>query len=103
MNPQPDHWIKEMAENHEMIEPFVGHQVREVSGKKVISYGLSSYGYDIRVANNFKVFTNINNSIVDPKNFREETFVDITTDECIIPPNSFALAVSIEYLSLIHI
>lgn len=100
MNPQSDRWIREMAQNHRMIEPFVGHQVREASGKKVISYGLSSYGYDIRVANTFKVFTNINNSIVDPKNFREETFVDVTTDECIIPPNSFALAVSIEYFRI---
>lgn len=100
MNPQSDRWIKEMAEKHGMIDPFVDHQVSEAGGQEVISYGLSSYGYDLRVANTFKIFTNINNSIVDPKNFREETFVDITTDECIIPPNSFALAVSVEYFRI---
>lgn len=100
MSLQSDRWIREMAEKEGMIEPFIGHQVRESGGRKIISYGLSSYGYDIRVANNFKVFTNINNSIVDPKNFRKDAFVDITTDECIIPPNSFALAVSIEYFRI---
>lgn len=100
MSLQSDRWIREMAEKEGMIEPFVGRQVRESDGKKIISYGLSSYGYDIRVANNFKVFTNINNSIVDPKNFRNDAFVDITTDECIIPPNSFALAVSVEYFRI---
>lgn len=100
MSLQSDRWIREMAENHQMIEPFIGYQVRESDGKKIISYGLSSYGYDIRVANTFKVFTNINNSIVDPKNFRKETFVDTMTNECIIPPNSFALAVSIEYFRI---
>lgn len=100
MSLQSDRWIREMAEKEGMIEPFIGHQVRESNGKKIISYGLSSYGYDIRVASSFKVFTNINNSIVDPKNFQKDAFVDITTNECIIPPNSFALAVSIEYFRI---
>lgn len=100
MSLQSDRWIKEMAEKEGMIEPFVGHQVRELGGRKIISYGLSSYGYDIRVANTFKVFTNINNSIVDPKNFQKDAFVDIETEECIIPPNSFALAVSVEHFRI---
>ena len=89
-----------MAQNHEMIEPFVDGQVRYVEGKKVISYGLSSYGYDLRVANEFKVFTNLNNSLVDPKNFNENAFVHIEADECVIPPNSFALARSVEYFRI---
>ncbi|MGL4348757.1 MAG: dCTP deaminase [Chlamydiales bacterium] len=100
MSLQSDRWIKEMVEKEGMIEPFVGHQVRELGGRKIISYGLSSYGYDIRVANTFKVFTNINNSIVDPKNFQKDAFVDIETEECIIPPNSFALAVSVEHFRI---
>ena len=100
MSLQSDRWIREMAENHGMIEPFVDAQVRYYEGKKVISYGLSSYGYDLRVANEFKVFTNINNSIVDPKNFSESAFVHLEADECIIPPNSFALARSVEYFRI---
>ena len=100
MSLQPDSWIKEMAEKTEMIEPFVDHLVREENGKKVISYGLSSYGYDLRVSNQFKVFTNINNSLIDPKGFTENEFVHIETDECIVPPNSFALAVSVEYFRI---
>lgn len=100
MSPQPDKWIKKMAEEAEMIEPFVDHLVREKGGKKIISYGLSSYGYDLRVSNQFKVFTNLNNAIIDPKGFRENEFISIETDECIVPPNSFALAVSVEYFRI---
>ena len=85
-----------MAIEHGMIEPFEDRQVR--SG--VISYGLSSYGYDIRVANEFKVFTNINSTVVDPKNFDERSFVDVVADVCIIPPNSFALAKTVEYFRI---
>ncbi len=100
MSIQPDHWIKEMAEKAEMIEPFVDHLVREKEGKKIISYGLSSYGYDLRVDRHFKVFTNVHNSVVDPKGFNDKEFVDIEADTCIIPPNSFALAVSCEYFRI---
>ena len=89
-----DRWIKKMALEHGMIEPFEDRQVRQ----GVVSYGLSSYGYDIRVADEFKVFTNINSTVVDPKNFDERSFVDVKADVCIIPPNSFALAKTIEYL-----
>ena len=85
-----------MALEHKMIEPFEDRQVRE----GVISYGLSSYGYDIRVADEFKVFTNINSTVVDPKNFDARSFVDLKTDICIIPPNSFALAKTIEYFRI---
>lgn len=83
-----------------MIEPFVDGQVKEEDGRKLVSYGLSSYGYDLRVAEHFKVFTNVYNSIVDPKDFRDEAFVDIRSDTCIIPPNSFALARSVEYFRI---
>jgi dCTP deaminase len=100
MSLQSDRWIREMAQNHGMIEPFVDAQVRYVNEKKVISYGLSSYGYDLRVAGEFKVFTNLYNSLVDPKNFNENAFVTIEADECIIPPNSFALARSVEYFRI---
>lgn len=100
MSPQPDRWIHQMAQEHGMIEPFVDHLVRQSGGKKIISYGLSSYGYDLRVSNEFKVFTNINNSIVDPKNFSPNAFVDVIAEECIIPPNSFALAKSVEYFRI---
>jgi dCTP deaminase len=91
-----DRWIKKMALEHGMIEPFEDRQVRE----GVISYGLSSYGYDIRVADEFKVFTNINSTVVDPKNFDARSFVDVKADVCIIPPNSFALAKTIEYFRI---
>ena len=91
-----DRWIKKMALEHGMIEPFEEKQVR----KGVISYGLSSYGYDIRVADEFKVFTNINNTVVDPKNFDDRSFVDMKTDVCIIPPNSFVLAKTVEYFRI---
>jgi dCTP deaminase len=91
-----DRWIKRMALEHKMIEPFVESQTRA----GVVSYGVSSYGYDIRVADDFKVFTNIYNTVVDPKNFDPKSFVDIKADVCIIPPNSFALARTIEYFRI---
>jgi dCTP deaminase len=91
-----DRWIKKMALEHGMIEPFEDRQMR----KGVISYGLSSYGYDIRVADEFKVFTNINSTVVDPKNFDARSFVDVKADVCIIPPNSFALAKTVEYFRI---
>ena len=97
MSLKEDKWIRQMALEEGMIEPFIENQVRKINNKKVVSYGLSSYGYDLRIGNRFKVFTNVYNSVVDPKNFREDSFVDIEADSCIIPPNSFALAVSIEY------
>lgn len=96
MGIKPDHWIRKMALEHDMIDPFVEGQV----SKGVISYGLSSYGYDIRVTNEFKVFTNVHNSLVDPKNFDDKSFVEIKADECIIPPNSFALARTMEYFKI---
>jgi dCTP deaminase len=91
-----DRWIRKMALEHDMISPFNEKQVRE----GVISYGLSSYGYDLRVADEFKIFTNVNNAIVDPKKFDETSFVDIHKDVCIVPPNSFALARSVEYFKI---
>ena len=91
-----DKWIRRMALEHGMIEPFEDRQVRE----GVVSYGLSSYGYDIRVADEFKIFTNINNTVIDPKNFDPRSFVDVKTDVCIVPPNSFALARTIEYFRI---
>src|SRR5437588_7635089 len=96
MSIKPDHWIKRMALEQKMIEPFVDDQVRT----GVISYGLSSYGYDVRVGDEFKVFSNVFNAIVDPKNFDPKSFVDIKADVCIIPPNSFALASTIEYFRI---
>src|SRR5436190_20914722 len=91
-----DRWIRQMALEHGMIEPFEDRQVRE----GVVSYGLSSYGYDIRVADEFKIFTNINNTVIDPKNFDPNCFVDVKADVCIVPPNSFALARTIEYFRI---
>jgi dCTP deaminase len=91
-----DKWIRRMALEHRMIDPFEDRQVRA----GVISYGLSSYGYDIRVADEFKVFTNINSTVVDPKNFDARSFVDVRADVCIIPPNSFALAKTVEYFRI---
>jgi dCTP deaminase len=96
MGLKPDHWIRKMAQEHGMIEPFVENQVRT----GVISYGLSSYGYDMRVASEYKIFTNVNSAIVDPKNFDPKSFVDYTGDVCVVPPNSFALARSIEYFRI---
>jgi dCTP deaminase len=89
----PDTWIRDMATKHGMIEPFVENQRRE----GVISYGLSSYGYDARVAPEFKIFTNVDSAVVDPKQFSSQSFVDRTGDTCVIPPNSFALGRTVEY------
>jgi dCTP deaminase len=107
-----DKWIRKMAEQHGMIEPFEAGQVREEFcgcgitcaernlSKKVISYGTSSYGYDVRCSDEFKIFTNINSSIIDPKSFDEKSFVDFKGDVCIIPPNSFALARTVEFFKI---
>ena len=95
-----DKWIKKMVEEHNMIEPFVDKQVKMDEDRKLVSYGLSSYGYDLRVANEFKIFTNVYNSIVDPKNFSETSFVSVKGPTCIIPPNSFVLARSVEYFRI---
>jgi len=91
-----DKWIRKMAREHRMIEPFEAKQVR----KGVISYGVSSYGYDLRIADEFKIFTNINTTIVDPKNFDPKSLVDFKGDICIVPPNSFALGRSVEYFRI---
>jgi dCTP deaminase len=96
-----DKEIRRLAVEQHMIEPFVERQVRQLdNGQRVISYGLSSYGYDLRVADEFKVFTNVFNTVVDPKNFDDKSFVDLQTDVCIVPPNSFALARSVEYFRI---
>jgi dCTP deaminase len=95
-----DRWIRRMAEGHGMIEPFEPGQVREVNGHRIVSYGTSSYGYDVRCAAEFKIFTNINSTIVDPKDFDPSSFVDFTGEICIIPPNSFALARTVEYFRI---
>ncbi len=100
MGIKADKWIRRMAEQYGMIEPFEAGQVRESEAGRVISYGTSSYGYDVRCSNEFKIFTNINSAIVDPKNFAENSFVDVTADVCIIPPNSFALARTVEYFRI---
>ena len=96
MTIKSDSWIKRMATEHGMIEPFVEGQVRD----GVVSYGLSSYGYDIRVADEFKIFTNINTTVIDPKAFDPRSFQDLTASECIVPPNSFALARTVEYFRI---
>ena len=96
MSIKADTWIKKMALEHGMIDPFVENQVRA----GVISYGLSSYGYDIRVADEFKVFTNINTTVIDPKRFDPRSFVDLKAEMCIVPPNSFALARTVEYFRI---
>jgi dCTP deaminase len=100
MTIKSDRWIKEMAETKDMIVPFVDNQVARNKEHGIISYGNSSYGYDVRCSNEFKVFTNINSTIVDPKNFDTKNFVDVISDVCIIPPNSFALARTIEYFKI---
>src|SRR5665648_871649 len=102
MSIKSDRWIAEMAEKHGMIEPFVPAQLRHDNGNKIISYGVSSYGYDVRCTNEFKIFTNINSAIVDPKEFSERSFVDVESDVCIIPPNSFALARTVEYFRILR-
>ena len=91
-----DTWIRKMALEYRMIEPFVDNQVRE----GVISYGLSSYGYDVRVTNQFKIFTNVHSAVVDPKHFNSDSFVDYEGDICVIPPNSFVLARTVEYFRI---
>jgi dCTP deaminase len=95
-----DRWIRRMAAEYKMIEPFEPGQVKEVDGRKVVSYGTSSYGYDVRCADEFKLFTNIYSAIVDPKKFDAKSFVDIKADHVIIPPNSFALARTVEYFRI---
>jgi dCTP deaminase len=101
MGIKSDRWIRQMAQKEGMIEPFSPTQVRKTeTGTSIISYGLSSYGYDLRVSDEFKVFTNVFNTMVDPKAFDEKSFVDIQTDICIVPPNSFALARSVEYFRI---
>lgn len=100
MSIKNDKWIRRMAEQHKMIEPFAPHLVSRCDERSIISYGTSSYGYDVRCANEFKIFTNINSAIVDPKQFDSKSFVDVQSDVCIIPPNSFALARTIEYFRI---
>ena len=101
MSIKSDKWIKEMSTSNGMIEHFSENQVRlDSSGNKLISYGVSSFGYDVRCSNEFKVFTNINSAVVDPKNFDANSFVDVKSDVCVIPPNSFALARTIEYFKI---
>lgn len=96
MGLKPDHWIRKMAVEHKMIEPFIENQVRD----RVISYGVSSYGYDVRVADEFKIFTNVFGAIVDPKQFDPKSMVDFVGEVCVIPPNSFALARTVEYFRI---
>lgn len=100
MSIKSDRWIREMAVHHHMIEPFEAKQVRNSAQGHIVSYGLSSYGYDVRCANEFKIFTNVYSAFVDPKNFDVRSFVDVQSDTCIIPPNSFVLARTIEYFRI---
>lgn len=101
MSIKSDRWIRRMAQGHGMIEPFEPNQVRHANdGARVVSYGTSSYGYDVRCSNQFKIFTNINSAVVDPKGFDKESFVDVSSEVCIIPPNSFALASTVEYFRI---
>ena len=96
MGLKPDHWIRKMAQEHHMIEPFEPRLVRE----GVISYGVSSYGYDIRIADEFKIFTNVYSAVVDPKHFDPRSMIDFQGEVCVIPPNSFALARTVEYFRI---
>jgi len=100
MGIKSDRWIEKMAVDHGMITPFESQQIREDGNGGIISYGVSSYGYDVRCSNEFKIFTNINSAIVDPKAFDASSFVDVHADICIIPPNSFALARTVEYFRI---
>jgi len=100
MGIKSDRWIRQMAEQHDMISPFEPGQVRRDGDCRMISYGTSSYGYDVRCSNEFKIFTNINSAIVDPKQFDQSSFVDVQQDVCIIPPNSFALARTVEFFKI---
>ena len=100
MSVKSDTWIRRMAENEGMIEPFESGQIKENGSGRIVSYGTSSYGYDVRCAAEFRIFTNINSAVVDPKNFDSDSFVDVNSEVCIIPPNSFALARSVEYFRI---
>ncbi len=100
MSIKSDKWIRRMARDAGLIEPFEARQIRGTEAGRVISYGTSSYGYDVRCSNEFKIFTNINSAVVDPKEFDESSFVDFTGDSCMIPPNSFALARTVEYFRI---
>ena len=100
MSLKSDRWIRRLAADEGLIEPFEPAQVRELDSGRVISYGTSSYGYDVRCADEFKIFTNINSTIVDPKAFDDSSFVDLRSEVCIIPPNSFALARTVEYFRI---
>ena len=96
----PDTWIIKMATEHNMIEPFVQELVRCIDGKPVVSFGTSSFGYDLRVSNKFRIFTNVHSLVIDPKNFDSKGLVEIIDDVCLIPPNSFVLALSVEYFRI---
>lgn len=96
----PDIWIEKMARQQGMIEPFVDKQVRSLKGGPVISYGLSSFGYDIRVSRQFRIFTNVYGTVIDPKNFDAKGLIEVDSDTCVIPPNSFALALSVEWFRI---
>ena len=100
MSIKSDKWIRRMAQEYRMIEPYEPGQVKAVEGKRIVSYGTSSYGYDIRCADEFKLFTNINSTIVDPKEFDEKNFINFKGESVIIPPNSFALARTVEYFRI---
>ena len=100
MPTMPDTWIREQSLKNKMIKDFESGQVKEKDGNKIISYGVSSYGYDARVSNEFKIFTNVHSAIIDPKEFNGDNFVEKTTDVCIILPNSFALARTVEYFKI---
>ena len=100
MTIKSDQWIQRMAIDHKMIEPYESNQVRMLNGNKIISYGTSSYGYDVRCSTEFKVFTNISSAVVDPKQFNSLSLVDMNGETCIIPPNSFALARTVEYFRI---
>lgn len=100
MSIKSDKWIEKMSLEHGMISPFQSGQIRTNEKGRIISYGVSSYGYDVRCSNEFKIFTNINSAVVDPKAFDENSFVDVQSDVCIIPPNSFALARTVEYFRI---
>ena len=97
MSVKSDKWIKQMVSKHGMIEPFAAEQVKSQSERRLISYGTSSYGYDVRCSDEFKIFTNVHSATVDPKQFDPKSFVDVKGDHCIIPPNAFALARTVEY------
>ncbi len=100
MSIKSDRWIRRMAESQGMIEPFEPGQVKESNGQRIVSYGTSSYGYDVRCSDEFKIFTNINSAVVDPKAFDESSFVDLKSNVCVIPPKSFALARTVEYFRI---